>query len=308
MNSGMSRLVVFLFLLLPMLVRAEPDLKSRGGEILQAILAQPWAESWRGASLAETRLVSQKEDLAQPTGLPPVWYAVIEGPDEKKGYLMWESEGVGRLVEFALDDALPVKNAIEGVPALQQFPYQDPEHGTVASGCVPTSAASLVGYWRKQEGVGSGIAPEATLPEITLHLRQRLDMVLFPDRNGFTGNGMPLAGALPSRMADVLNKEAKARKIPLKAAIMPFSMDRFRGELAEGRPVLLACTVRLPHKPSLSWGHAVVGLAAATIDGVELVGIHDNFYPTSHPEAIRWIHEKAFRVLTVVRPEETLEK
>ena len=52
------------------------------------------------------------------------------------------------------------------------------------------------------------------------------------------------------------------------------------------------------------WRPNVVGIAANRIDEVDLVGIHDNFYPTRNPGTIRWISSDAFRSLTVVVPKE----
>lgn len=276
---------------------SDPDLRKRGALILKEILGKKWASSWKGATLKNIRPVSQKPDLAQPTGLPPVWHAGIEGPDGKSGYLMWDGVGEGRLVEFALDDKLPVEGAIQGLPTLQQFPVPDPQGEPMASGCVPTSAASVVMHWMLQQQ-----SEQPTPRDLTLALRKRLDMIRFPDTDGFTENGMALAGALPHKMAEALNAEAKARQLPIAARILPFSMERYREEIKAGRPTLLSCTVRVPHKPQLSWGHAVAGIANTRVDEVDLVGLHDNFYPTRHPETIRWIRGDAFRSLTVIQP------
>ncbi len=278
---------------------APPTHRERGRVILKEILAQAWAASWHEATLENVRLVAQKKDLAHPTGLPPVWHAELKGPDGRTGYLMWDNKKEGRLVEFALDDTLPVKGAINGVPPLQQFPVIDPDGKAMASGCVPTSAASLLSYWIERRHQD---APPTR--EVTLTLRKQLRMIPFPDTDGFTPDGMTLAGALPISMAKVLENEVTRRKWPLAVRHLPFSMKYFREEIAAGHPTLLACTVRVPHLPHLSWGHAVVGIAASRIDEVDLVGIHDNFYPTRNPGTIRWIGSNAFRSLTVVVPKE----
>lgn len=293
---------VFLFLGLSLLVsngQDKPDHKERGKLILKEIIAQPWAVSWKDAKLGEIHLIKQKADLAQPTGLPPVWHAKIEGPEERTGYLMWDQAGEGRLVEFALDDPKQAENAITGIPAIQQFPLPEAEGGPIASGCVPTSAASLLSYWmtRKEQA-----KPDSN--ELTLTLRKRLRMIRFPDTDGFTEDGMALAGALPSSMARAFAAEAQKQKLAITVRHLPFSMNKFRKEIAAKRPVLLSCTVRVPHKPHLSWGHAVVGLGASKVDGVDLVGIHDNFFPTKNAGTIRWIRSDAFRSLTEVRPME----
>lgn len=300
MISMISSLLVLLALgSFVLAAEVSPAHRERGKVILKEILAQAWATSWQEATLENVRLVAQKKDLAQPTGLPPVWHAGLKGPDGRTGYLMWDCKEDGRLVEFALDDALPVREAITGIPPLQQFPVIGPDGKAMASGCVPTSAASLLSYWidrRHQDGPPTR--------ELTLTLRKQLRMIPFPDTDGFTPDGMTLAGALPLSMAKVLEGEMARRKWPLAVRHLPFSMKHFREEIAAGRPTLLSCTVRVPHLPHLSWGHAVVGIAANRIDEVDLVGIHDNFYPTRNPGTIRWISSDAFRSLTVVVPKE----
>jgi hypothetical protein len=275
----------------------KPEHKERGPLVFKEITALPWADSWKKGTLGNPRLISQKEDLAQPTGLPPVWHCQINGPDNRTGYLMWDSSGGGRLLEFALDDPKQDEKAVPNIPPLQQFALPDAEGGPIASGCVPTSAASLLAYWINREE-----KEKPDLKKLTLTLRKQLRMFRFPDTDGFTENGMALAGALPQAMAAALEKEAQARELGLTVRHLPFSMDRFRKEIAAGYPTLLSCTIRVPHKPELSWGHAVVGLAATKADGVDLVGIHDNFYPTKNSGTIRWIRSDAFRSLTAVRP------
>lgn len=288
-------LLLFLFLLPAWSQESKPIFRDRGEVILRELLAQAWADSWQGATLEAIQLIRQKEDLAQPTGLPPVWHAEIKGPAGKSGYLIWDCSNEGKLVEFALDDDLPIPGAITGLPTQQQFAVPGPNDQPMASGCVPTSAASVVLHWmdrldRKAPGK----------KEMTLVLRKRLTMSRFPDTDGFTENGMALAGAFPHKMAEALNAEATKRDLPIRARLLRFSMAPFRKEIVTGRPTLLSCTVRVPHKPQLSWGHAVAGIAAVELDGVELVGIHDNFFPTEHPETIRFIRQDAFRTLTII--------
>ena len=296
----MIRMLSLLFVAtLPAVAQKTVTLKERGAFIFKEIIALPWAGSWKKATLADPRLIKQKEDLAQPTNLPPVWYAAINGPEDKTGYLMWESLGEGRLMEFALDDPKQDAKAISDIPTIQQFALPDAEGGLIASGCVPTSAASLLAFWINQKKQA-----KPDLQKLTLTLRKQLRMFRFPDTDGFTKNGMALAGALPHSMAKALNQEVQSRKLELTVRHLRFSMKHFRGEIEAGRPTLLSCTVRVPHKPHLSWGHAVVGVAATQIDGVNLVGIHDNFYPTNNPWTIRWIRSDDFRSLTEVKPNE----
>ena len=122
--------------------------EERGEVILKEILSQPWAVDWKEATLKEVRLVKQKPDLDEPTGLPPVWSAKISGPEGRAGHLMWDCSGEGKLVEFALDSELKIGGdkaaAITGIPGLQEFPMKDADGRLVASGCVPTAAASVV--------------------------------------------------------------------------------------------------------------------------------------------------------------------
>ena len=84
--------------------------------------------------------------------------------------------------------------------------------------------------------------------------------------------------------------------------IARFSMARLKEEVAAKRPVLLSCVVRVAHKPELSWGHEVAAVGWAKIDGVELAGVLDNFYPTKYPETIRWIRQEAFQSIITLRP------
>jgi len=281
---------------------SDPALKNRGNEILKEIVSKKWANGWQEATLENIRLVAQKPDLSDPTGLPPVWSAIIKGPDQKMGHLMWDSSGEGRLVEFSLDDKLDVPGVIKGVPALQEFPIKDPEGKLVASGCVPTSAASLVSYWVAKGHPQWRGGQDKTIEDIALRLRKRLKMTLYPDTDGFSGNGMALAGAFPSELMKVLNEDAREHKAPFLSGITRFSMTLLKKEIQASRPVLLSCTVRVAHKPELSWGHEVVAIGSANFDGADLVGLLDNFYPTKHPETIRWIRQDAFRSIIAVHP------
>ena len=280
--------------------------EERGVLILKEILSQPWAKDWKGATLKEIRLVRQKPDLDEPTGLPPVWSAKIKGPDERTGHLMWDCSGEGKLVEFALDSELKVEGekaaALTGIPGLQEFPMKDADGSLVASGCVPTAAASVVAYW-SAKGFPQWRGGEGTTnSELAKRLRSRLTMTLYPDTDGFSDNGMALAGAFPSELVKALREDAKAHGVLFECDIARFSMAQLKEEITAKSPALLSCVVRVAHKPELSWGHEVAAVGWAKIDGVELAGVLDNFHPTKHPETIRWIRQEAFQFIITLRP------
>lgn len=280
--------------------------EERGALILKEILSQPWAKDWKGATLEEIRLVRQKPDLDEPTGLPPVWSAIITGPEARTGHLMWDCSGEGKLVEFALDAELKVEGekaaALSGIPGLQEFPMKDVEGRLVASGCVPTAAATVVAYWSANGFPQWRGAEGTTNSDLARRLRSRLTMTLYPDTDGFSENGMALAGAYPADLVKALREDTKEHKVPMVCDIARFSMARLKEEVAAKRPVLLSCVVRVAHKPELSWGHEVAAVGWAKIDGVELAGVLDNFYPTKYPETIRWIRQEAFQSIITLRP------
>jgi len=276
--------------------------QERGDAILRGIVSQNWARDWKGAKLDAVKLVFQKKDLAHPTGLPPVWVAEIKGPGGRKGTMMWDQGGEGRIVEFTLDAKLEIKNVISGIPNLQQFPIEEEDGKVIASGCVPTAAASVVSFWADKNFPQWRGEDGKTPSDITRRLRARLNMAAFPDTDGFTATGMTLAGAFPHDLARAIQADAKEKKVGVDCRIAQFSIELLKKEIKAGRPVLLSCTVRLPHKPHLSWGHEMAGVGWAKMDGVNLVGVVDNFYPTKHAETIRWIRADVFRSLISVRP------
>lgn len=280
--------------------------RARGEVILKEIVAMEWAEGWKDATLENVRLVAQKPDLAEPTGLPPVWYARIEGPGKKNGYLVWDSGGEGKLVEFAFDEKLEFQGkgakAISGVPGLQEFPIKGEDGKLVASGCVPTAGASAVAFWIENGFPQWRGKKENTPKELALRLRSRMDMALFPDADGFSENRMALAGAYPSELVNALRDDARAHGVEVAVELKRFSMEAVKTEVSAGRPSMVSCTVRVAHKPELSWPHEVVAVGFTKLDGVELVGVVDNFFPTKHPETIRWIRKDAFRSIITLRP------
>ena len=285
---------------------AQDDLEDRGGEILKELVSQEWAREWKRATLESVRLVKQKSDLKQATGLPPVWFAEIRGSKKQSGYLMWESSGDGRLVEFSLD--APIKfvgeevAVVEGVPALQQFAVDGDDGQPIASGCVPTSAASVISFWAAKRFSQWKGADGKTPKQLAERIRARLDMTRFPDEDGFTENGMALAGAMPHKLAAAIRADAKEHQVEIECGISKFSMKKLKREIDASRPALVSCVVRVPHKPELSWGHELAAVGWAEIDGVEMVGVLDNFYPTKYTDAIRWIREDAFSSIITLRP------
>ena len=303
----MKAITLFILLGVTMVVAsAEPDFRNRGHSILKEIVSQPWAESWKSATLEKVRLVSEKPDLDDSLNLPPVWSAVIVGPAGASGHLMWDSKGEGKLVEFSLDTKLVVKGesakAIAGVPSLQEFPIKDDKGQLVASGCVPTAAASVVSYWAKQN-YPQWIEEEGKTPrDVVLRLRKQLKMTLYPDVDGFSPNRMALAGAYPRDLLKVLKAEATKYQVPVEMGLGRFSFPLLKVEIDAVRPALVSCSVRVAHLPELSWPHAVAAVGYCEIDGVKLVGVQDNFFPTKQKETIRWIREDAFRSILILRP------
>jgi hypothetical protein len=282
--------------------KSNPNLKARGDTLLKEIVSQKWAAGWKNTTLDKIRLVAQKPDLAKPTGLPPVWSAIINGPAGKKGHLMWDSSGEGRLVEFSLDDKLEIKGGVFGLPALQQFPMKDEKGQLVASGCVPTAAASVVSYWVTKDYPQWSGEDGTTPKDLALRLRKKMKMFLFPDTDGFTPNRMPLAGTYPSELYKALKQDAQSHGVSMSIGLKRFSFEELQTEIKASRPALLSCVVRVAHQPELSWGHEVAAVGFCQIDEVELVGILDNFYPTKYPETIRWIRKDAFSSIVTLRP------
>ncbi|RYD35663.1 MAG: hypothetical protein EOP86_07885 [Verrucomicrobiaceae bacterium] len=289
-----------------------PDFRQKGAAHLAEILRQPWAQGWAGATLEEVRLVPPKPGAAFPTRLPAAWHARIAGPEGKFGYLMWEDRDQGGLIEFAFDDRLAVEGpdgkALSGVTALQQFPLPGEGENAkpVASGCVPTAGASVFDFWRRRLSPSSAEAKDheeqTRLRDLTRQLRSRISMMTIPDRDGFTGDSMDLAGANPEELAKALQAEAEARQLKAKVRFDRFSFEALKSEINAGRPALLSCVVRVPHKPELSWGHEVAATGWLELGGTRFAGILDNFYPVRHPETVRWIREDAFVSLIIMKP------
>ncbi|NBV84919.1 MAG: hypothetical protein EBS01_01345 [Verrucomicrobia bacterium] len=264
------------------------------------------------AEIADCRplLVEQMPGQLFDTKMPPVWVVHIPNGEKNGGYVMWESAENAALLEFALEGRhvpLPRHGAVlADSPALQQFPVLGKGATPVASGCVPTSGAGLVGYWAAHgmpqwlQNLPAG--SRETLQECTLRLRQKIRMQEFPDTCGYTEEGMPLSGAYPQELSSAIKKDAAEHGVSIATTFEAFAFDRLKNEINAACPVLLSCTVRLPHKPHLSWGHAVLGVGWLELEDSKFVGIKDNFYPTASEDTIRWIREDAFTSLITVHP------
>ncbi len=281
--------------------------RDRGTAHLAQLTAQPWLADWKGSALGDIRLVEQKKDLAWPTGLPPAWWAKITHAEKGTGYLAWDSGGDGKIIEFAFDAALaidaPDAKAIKGVPALQQFAIPQEDGTRIASGCVPTSAASVLGFWIERDyPQWRGDAGAAPLQALTRRIRARLNMQAIPDKDGYTDDAMTLAGAMPDELARAIQADAGEHQVPIRSSVSRFRYETLQAEIGAGRPVLLSCIVRLPHKPQLSWGHEVAGVGWANLGEVRFVGIVDNFYPVKNPATIRWLRTDSFNSLITIRP------
>ncbi len=285
---------------------ARDSAKERGGMLLKAIAEEQPGAQWDGAEIIAIRQVAQSPRQLYSTRLKPVWYAEVATKTNEKGYLAWDVATPGRLVEFALDTSDQPANSqcLAGVPNLQQFPVPGKSAPQVASGCVPTAGADLIGYWiskRFPQWSDTEKPSEEALKAITLRLRDRIPMEEYPDKAGYTENQMPLSGAMPEGLAKAIREDAAAHGVKVTVALEKFAMEVLKREVEAKRPVLLTCTVRLPHKPELSWGHEMAGIGWTRIDGEDFVGVCDNFFPVKNPGTIRWIRADAFQsILTVV--------
>jgi len=165
------------------------------------------------------------------------------------------------------------------------------------------SAASVLAYWidhgYPQWRGDAGVEP---LPGLTKRIRARLNIDPIPDKDGYTDDGMTLAGAMPEDLARAIQVDAGEHHVPVISAVGRFRFESLQSEIGAGRPVILGCVVRLPQKPQLSWGHEVAGVGWAKIGEVRFVGIVDNFYPVENPATIRWIRTDAFDSLIAIRP------
>jgi hypothetical protein len=280
-------------------------------------------------SLKVAQRVAQKRGQPWSSDLPEIWDIRFSLVPEGGGHLFLRADGEMVLEEFALDFPFPIPplngGRILGVPNLQQFPIPSPSGtGRTASGCVPTAGAALMGFWSERglaawlHGGNTPAVPEnapgtppapagpeknlSVLKAATLRLRERMPMLEIPDKQGYTDRTMSLSGAFDEDLARALREEARAHGVPVEVQHGMFSREVLRTETAAGRPMLVTCRVRLPHKPELSWGHALVAVGWQQVEDFDYVGVVDNFFPVKNPATVRWIEKSTFGSAIRVQP------
>jgi len=283
---------------------------------LETLSAHFTAPAWRNVSIASLQRVEQTKEQPYKTGLKPVWIASLSGESENAGYLMCEDTPDAALVDFAWTAiAEPIAQSgklLMDVPNLQQFPVPGVLAPNVASGCVPTAAANLMGYWIKH-GYPTWSDHDTNLDQpalqrLTTRLRALLPMQEIADTCGYTDNGMPVSGAFPADLGVAISADARAHGLSVKVSLERFSIEGLKQETSLGRPTLSSCIVRLPHKPHLSWGHEVTSVGWLRVGDVFFVGVCDNFLPVKPhgvrteefkavTQAVRWVRMDAFESL-----------
>lgn len=267
---------------------------------------------YSGATLeiAEPEQISQVPGQPWPTGLGPIWHVPVRIEALGRGHFMFETGPENELHEFALDlpsPPAPREGAqIHRVPNQQQFQITGKQHPQTASGCVPTAAACLVGYWAAtatpEWGGPAANEPTYILKETTLRLRSKMQMQEIADTSGYTDDGNALSGAFPDDLANALRKDAEEHGAKVRVELTKFDSKKLREEIQSARPALVSCVVRLPHKPYLSWGHEVIAVGWQTIQNIGYVGVRDNFFPIQNDSTVRWIREEVFNSLITVSP------
>lgn len=288
-----------------------PEEIARARMLLEEIEQSFEPPGWQSPRIEGIRRAEQAPQKAYRLRMPPVWIADCRDAGGAKGYVMWEDAPGRRLVEFCLHGkARPragVGAIVEGVPNLQQFPVPGQGAGRVASGCVPTAGANLVGFWinrglKNWAGLGGSMEKEG-LQDVARRLRGRMRMMEIADEDGYTGDGIPLSGTIPAELENAIRGDAAAFGVRVTTVLEPYRSAQLQAEIGAGRPVLLSCVVRLPQKPHLSWGHEVTGVGWASIEGRGYAGVCDNFYPTEALGTTRWVEEKWMEQILSVRPE-----
>lgn len=294
----------------PAEIAGAEDWEKVGSRHWREIIGQGWAGDWKDAALEKAGLVAPKAGQTFPTGLPEVWRAVAALPDGRRAYLLWENKPPGRLLDFSLPGVVKPGfqegRVLSGVPAIQQFPLLDAQGTRAASGCVPTAASSLIGFWiGNGKPLWSGTAPAkaADLREITRRVRDRLPMSTIPDKDGFTPDGMALSGSSPAALASAIRLDAESHGVEMEVRFSKFDWAKMTAEIDAGRPVLLSCVVRVPHLPALSWGHEIAGVAWTRVAGEPFVGVLDNFFPDTPEGTVRWLRPEVFQSLITARPQ-----
>ncbi len=313
----MKPLILFILsVVMPSICRAD-DVGNGHWERVSALPGLKENAEVRKLKLGPAQVVQPKPDQAHPTGLAPVAHARLLDAAGKptQGYVQWAPKS-GQLLEFAVDVPLPKEwqepgeatkpFAISNISALQQFSVpkkEKPKAGSpnMASGCVPTAGGTLLSHWQAR-----GYPQLKDARDETLQLRNRLKMTLFPDTDGYTADGMDLAGAFPFALADALNSRLTDTGSRLGATFSAFSKKLAASEIRAGRPILVSCVIRLPLRPELSWGHEMVASGVLQLGtGKEescFFGLLDNFYPTEHKQTLRWVRSQALDSLITVKP------
>ncbi len=303
----MPRFRPVLLVLLGMLLfgcRREPTAEGQAASHLAALRQAGFLGGKRGSTqVLDVRLVAPQATGFSAAG-EPLWWATLQTDDGEAGFLAWQVGGGHELVDFALEGLAELSTeqgvALPGVPPIQQFAVRGKDGQAVASGCVPTAAASLVAYWSNR-GTYDWQADDSH-EGLTLRLRDRLPMQAIPDLAGFTDGKMALAGTSAHALVAGLKEDAAQYKVPVAVTLEPFAFAALRQEIVAGRPALLTCGVPVPRKPELSWGHAVVAVGFAEIDGRPFVAVVDNYLVVRSPGTLRWIAADRCRELVFVRP------
>jgi hypothetical protein len=267
------------------------------------MVATGGVQPWRGASLEALKLADQNP-------ADPVLVGQVCRDGKTVGYFFLEAKPPHRLLEWGVDAEKPLvpgkqADALTGIANVQQFKGTFSGQ-TAVSGCVPSAAANVAAHWAKHgyPQIESEIATAAGMQRLVLNLRERFKVELIPDDKGYTDDGTTLTGAWPASAATGLRQFFQERQVKLDVSeVIPFDRKPLRQEIAAGRPVFLCGGgIRLPHKPWLTWGHALTAVGWAEIDGRGFVMVHDNFYPTRAANAARWLPETLFDSMVLVSP------
>ncbi len=294
---------------------AEPAHLRQRAESLVRRLLEPAHLSQSALKLHPPRHIRPKTSM-WTEDLPDIWEVRFELGETGGGHLFLSATEEMILEEFAFDSSKPVPplhgDWVPGVPNLQQFPIPSPSgKGRTASGCVPTAGASLIGFWAARAHPGwldSGTAHPAAQAEqdalraATLRLRKSMRMIEIRDKEGYADGTMSLSGSTPEELAKALARDARERNVPVRVQVNDFSVEDLRTEIRAGRPALVTCVVRLPHKPDLAWGHQLVAVGCQQVEDFDYVGVVDNFYPVRNATTVRWIEKGVFGSLLTVRP------
>jgi hypothetical protein len=315
-----AKLLVFLTLTLAVGLRGQEaadaeKIQEKARALCGMLLAQSQQPKLK-FEIAAPKHITQQPEQPWPTGLGPIWYVPIRFGELDRGHFMFEADSKAQLHEFALDAPFPIPpregTQLGKVPNLQQFPVSGARNSKAASGCVPTAAACLIGYW-----AGRGFpkwnhsAPDSppgaagdALKSATMRLRARMRMIEITDRSGYTDDNTALSGAFPDDLAQAIRGDAEEHDVQVRVELAKFEPARLREEIQASRPALVSCVVRLPHKPHLSWGHEILAVGWQRIDDIGYVGVRDNFFPTQHEPTLRWIREDVFESMILVTPAE----